>query len=81
MEINGILTKMMWDHDRLRHSFYVEESYVIPWMYPYLSPHGLIMKLNADRTPYDPKTAAKDQIGSTRLNSSHLRSSRMPSSA
>jgi len=61
MEINGILTKMMWDHDRLRHSFYVEESYVIPWMYPYLSPHGLIMKLNADRTPYDPKTAAKDR--------------------
>ena len=35
MEINGILTKMMHDHDRLRHAFYVEESYVIPWMYPY----------------------------------------------
>ena len=49
MEINGILTKMMHDHDRLRHSFYVEESYVIPWMYPYLSPHGLIMKLNANQ--------------------------------
>ncbi len=61
MEINGILTKMMWDHDRLRHAFYVEESYVIPWMYPYLSPHGLIMKLNADMAPYDPKTAVKDR--------------------
>ena len=60
MEINGILTKMMHDHDRLRHSFYVEESYVIPWMYPYLSPHGLIMKINAERTPYDAKRAAKD---------------------
>ena len=60
MEINGILTKMMHDHDRLRHSFYVEESYVIPWMYPYLSPHGLIMKINADKTPYDAKRAAKD---------------------
>ena len=60
MEINGILTKMMHDHDRLRHSFYVEESYVIQWMYPYLSPHGLIMKINANPTPYDAKTAAKD---------------------
>jgi tetratricopeptide (TPR) repeat protein len=60
MEINGILTKMMHDHDRLRHAFYVEESYVIPWMYPYLSPHGLIMKINKDRTPYNAKTAAKD---------------------
>jgi len=60
MEINGILTKMMHDHDRLRHAFYVEESYVIPWMYPNLSPHGLIMKINAEKTPYDAKTAAKD---------------------
>ncbi|MBO7720917.1 MAG: DUF2723 domain-containing protein [Kiritimatiellae bacterium] len=60
MEINGILTKMMHDHDRLRHAFYVEESYVIPWMYPYLSPHGLIMKINPDPTPYDAARAAKD---------------------
>jgi len=61
MEINGILTKMMFEHDRKRHAFYVEESYVIPWMYPYLSPHGLIMKLNADKTPYDASVAAKDR--------------------
>ena len=61
MEINGILTKMQHDHDRNRHAFYVEESYVIPWMYPYLSPHGLIMKINANPTPYDAKRAAKDR--------------------
>ena len=61
MEINGILSKMMFDHDRLRHAFYVEESYVIPWMYPYLSPHGLIMRINKDKTPYNAKTAAKDR--------------------
>ncbi len=60
MEINGILTKMMFDHDRLHNAFYVEESYVIPWMYPYLSPHGLIMKINAEKTPYDAKRAAQD---------------------
>jgi hypothetical protein len=51
MEINGILTKMMFDHERLRHAFYVEESYVIQWMYEYLTPHGLIMKINADKNP------------------------------
>ena len=49
MEINGVLTKMMFDHERLRHAFYVEESYVIQWMYPYLTPHGLIMKINPER--------------------------------
>ncbi len=61
MKINGILAKMMFEHDRLRRAFYVEESYAIPWMYPYLSPHGLIMKLNASETPYNAQTAAKDR--------------------
>lgn len=48
MEINGVLTKMMFDHEKRRHAFYVEESYVIQWMYPYLTPHGLIMKINPE---------------------------------
>ena len=48
MDINGILTRKMFDHERLRRDFYVEESYVIKWMYPFLTPHGLIMKINAE---------------------------------
>ncbi|HSR88379.1 MAG TPA: tetratricopeptide repeat protein, partial [Pontiella sp.] len=32
-------------------TFYVEESYVLEWMYPYLTPHGLIMKINNEPTP------------------------------
>jgi Tfp pilus assembly protein PilF len=60
MEINGILTKMMFDHERLRRAFYVEESYVIPWMYPYLSPHGLIMKINKDKNPLNRQIVQND---------------------
>ncbi len=60
MEINGVLTKMMFDHERLRHSFYVEESYVIQWMYPYLSPHGLIMKINPDKDPINESIVRND---------------------
>ncbi len=48
MEINGILAKDIFDHNRDWHEFYIEESYVIRWMYPYLTPHGLIMKINHD---------------------------------
>lgn len=48
MMINGILCRQIFDHNRDRHPFYVEESYVIHWMYPYLQPHGLILKLNAE---------------------------------
>ena len=48
MEINGLLVKRIFKHERRRHAFYVEEDDVIPWMYDYLTPHGLIMKINAD---------------------------------
>ncbi len=48
MLINGILAQMIFDYNNWRHNFYVEESYVIQWMYPYLIPHGLIMQINRE---------------------------------
>jgi len=51
MEINGILARQIFDHNNWKHEFFVEESYVIGWMYPYLTPHGLIMKINRDQRP------------------------------
>ena len=41
-------------------SFYIEESYPMPWMYPYLTPHGLILKLNNQPTPITPQLIADD---------------------
>jgi hypothetical protein len=51
MAINGILAKWIFDHNKTKHPFYVEESYVIPWMFPYLAPEGVIMKLNPEPLP------------------------------
>ena len=51
MEINGILAKFIFDWNKTNHAFYVEESYVIQWMYPYLSPAGVIMKIEKDALP------------------------------
>ena len=51
MNINGILTRWIFEHNRDKHPFYVEESYVIGWMYPYLTPAGIIMKINHDPLP------------------------------
>ncbi|MCX6916596.1 MAG: hypothetical protein NT167_26715, partial [Verrucomicrobia bacterium] len=45
MAINGLITKVTFDRNPNR-EFYVEESFPLDWMYPYLEPHGLIMKLN-----------------------------------
>lgn len=50
MAFNGILCKMIFDHNKDAHGFFVEESYVLDWMYPYLEPCGLIMKLNPQST-------------------------------
>ncbi len=45
MSINGLITKVIFDRNPDQ-EFYVEESFPLDWMYPYLEPHGLIMKLN-----------------------------------
>ena len=45
MEINALIAKSIFDKNPDR-DFYYEESFPLDWMYPYLSPHGLLMKLN-----------------------------------
>ncbi len=60
MEINGILCDMMFKKNKVRHDFYIEESYVIRWMYPYLSPHGLIMKIEKDKTKHSKELMQND---------------------
>ncbi len=62
MEINGILARMIFDRNNYRHDFYVEESYVIRWMYPHLSPHGLIMKINREPLPRLPPDTVQDDL-------------------
>ncbi|MDZ4199784.1 MAG: DUF2723 domain-containing protein [Kiritimatiellia bacterium] len=61
MHINGILARMIFERNKFRHSFYVEESYVIPWMYPYLEPHGLILKLNPEPIRMTPEIIQRDR--------------------
>jgi len=45
MAINGLLTKVIFDKNP-GHEFYVEESFPLDWMYPYLEPFGIIMRIN-----------------------------------
>ena len=50
MAINGLLVKTIFDKNP-GHEFYIEESFPLDWMYPYLEPHGLIMKINRQPLP------------------------------
>lgn len=60
MQINGILARQIFDNNP-HHEFYVEESYVIPWMYEFLEPHGLIMKICRQPSRLEPELIAKDR--------------------
>jgi hypothetical protein len=50
MAINGLLTKVIFDANPDR-EFFVEESFPLDWMYPHLSPFGIIMKINRQPLP------------------------------
>jgi hypothetical protein len=48
--IRELLTKTIFDKNPGR-EFYLEESFPLDWMYPYLEPHGLILKINRQPLP------------------------------
>jgi cytochrome c-type biogenesis protein CcmH/NrfG len=50
MAINGLITKVIFDKNP-ENEFFVEESYPLDWMYPYLTPFGVIMKINRQPLP------------------------------
>lgn len=50
MAINGLLAKDIFERNT-NQQFYLEESFPLDWMYPYLEPHGLIFKLNWQPLP------------------------------
>jgi tetratricopeptide (TPR) repeat protein len=45
MAVNGLLTKLIFENNPTN-EFYVEESFPLDWMFPYLTPYGNIMKIN-----------------------------------
>jgi tetratricopeptide (TPR) repeat protein len=47
MGVNALIVKTVINHTPDR-EFYIEESFPLAWMYPYLEPHGLIFKLNRE---------------------------------
>jgi tetratricopeptide (TPR) repeat protein/phage shock protein PspC (stress-responsive transcriptional regulator) len=50
MAINALLTKIIFDENP-DHEFYVEESFPLEWMFPHLTPFGIIMKVHRDPVP------------------------------
>jgi hypothetical protein len=67
MEINALIVKVIFDKETNR-EFYIEQSEPLEWMYPYLEPHGLILKLNHESLDELPdETVQKDRQYWTKL--------------
>ena len=47
LAINSILAKLIFDKNPDR-EFYIEESFQMNWMFPHLTPFGIILKLNRE---------------------------------
>jgi tetratricopeptide (TPR) repeat protein len=60
MIVNGVLARAIFERNRDRHPFYVEESFPLPWMYPYMQPHGLVMRLHATPARLTPEMTDND---------------------
>jgi len=59
--INGAVARWIFDNNKDKHSFYVEESHPLYWMYDYLEPCGLIMKLHKEPLKkLDPGVVTRD---------------------
>ncbi len=50
MAINALLAKVIFDKNP-DHEFFIEESFPLDWMFPYLTPFGIIMKINRQPLP------------------------------
>ena len=50
MGINALVAKVMFERNP-KNEFYLEESFPLDWMYPYLTPYGVIMKINREPLP------------------------------
>ena len=61
MRLNYHLTKMIYEHNIKKHPFFLEESYTIDWMYPYLKPAGIIMELCDHKVDINTDVVAKDR--------------------
>ncbi len=50
MAINALLAKVIFDQNP-NNDFFIEESFPLEWMYPHLTPFGIIMKINRQQLP------------------------------
>ncbi len=60
--LNSDIAEWIFLKNRDQHRFFVEESFMMPWSYPYAIPHGLCYEINHDPVAsLSPEIVARDQ--------------------
>ncbi|MFZ4116200.1 MAG: protein O-mannosyl-transferase family [Chthoniobacterales bacterium] len=60
--LNSAIAEWIFLRNRDQHHFFVEESFPMPWTYPYAIPHGLCYEINHDPLPnLSADVVARDQ--------------------
>jgi tetratricopeptide (TPR) repeat protein len=59
-ELDGVVARKIFDKNKKDHTFYLEQSVPIEWMYAYLLPSGLIFKFNPEPMTALPQAAIDD---------------------
>ncbi|MCX6957243.1 MAG: DUF2723 domain-containing protein [Verrucomicrobiae bacterium] len=60
--LNTAIAQWIFLNNRDQHRFFVEESFHMPWSYPYAIPHGLCYEINHDPVPtLSPEIVAQDK--------------------
>lgn len=59
VSIRSLLAKTIFDRNPSR-EFFIEESFPLDWMYPHLTPHGLILKINREPPAAIPAEAIRE---------------------
>jgi tetratricopeptide (TPR) repeat protein len=45
---HSVVTRLLWEKNRDRHEFFVEESFPLEWSYGHAMPHGLLYRINKE---------------------------------
>ena len=48
---HSVVTRLLWEKNRDRHEFFVEESFPLEWSYDHAVPHGLVYRISRDPVP------------------------------
>ena len=58
----GTILQWVWEKNRDRHEFFIEESFPIRWTYDYAVPHGLLYKLDKTKLEALPKEIVENDF-------------------